>query len=157
MVRLLPERRQHLRIVTLKNAAWLLGGLIVLFLAVSAWNELRPADASRERLYERGSGATTPATTTPAAPAAPDTIEERPIADHTYSVRGRESGLAAPPPSPPPAAAVAATERPSHVTFEEARQRGERIVITGGAEGMRVEARPASAIPTETAVPPDRF
>lgn len=51
---LLPERRQHLRILTLKNAGWVVLGSILLFLAYSAWNELRPRDSSREQLYERG-------------------------------------------------------------------------------------------------------
>ena len=152
-MRLLPERRQHVRIVTLKNAAWLLGGLIVLFLVVSLWNELRPADPSRERLYERGSAVTTRR----AEPAVPNAIEELPIADHTFTVGGGETRPAPPPPSPPPTPAVATAERPRHMTFQEARQRGERIVITGGAEGVHIEARPVPAITTDTALPPDRF
>lgn len=150
-MRLLSERRQHLRIVTLKNAAWLLGGLVVFFIAFSAWNELRPADPSRERLYERGG---TP-TTRSAARAATNVIEEHPITDHTFSVRGGEKRLTPPPPSPTSAAAVAPAERPRQITFKEARQRGERIVIAGGAEGVRVNARAAPASPTEIAVPPD--
>ena len=60
-MRLLPERRQHLRIVTLKNAMWLFVALSVLFIAFSAWNELRPPDPSRESLSERGSVGATPA------------------------------------------------------------------------------------------------
>lgn len=150
-MRLLPERRRHWRIVTLKNAAWLLGGLIVLFLALSAWNEVRPRDPSRERLYQRGTGGTLPAP--PTRPA--EVVEEQPIADRTSAVR-RDSGLLAPPrasaPSPVP---VATSERPRRMTLKEARRRGQRVVITGGAEGLRVEAAPAPATTTETTVPPD--
>ena len=139
-MRLLPERRQHVRIVTLKNAAWLLGGSIVLFLAISAWNELRPRDPSRQRLYERGSAATTPA----AAPSPAETIEE-PITEQTFTVRGGANPLAPQPSSssPPSAPVVATAERPRHVTLKEALRRGERVVVTGGAEGVRVEATPA--------------
>lgn len=152
-MRLFPERRQHLRIVTLKNAAWLLGALIVFFLAYSTWNELRPRDPSRERLYERSSAGTTPA----AAPAPAEAIEEPPIADETFTIRGGANPLVPPPPPPPPPAAVATAERPRRSTLKEARQRGERVVITGGAQGVRVEATPAPATTTQPAIPPDRF
>lgn len=153
-MQLIPERRQHVRIVTLKNAAWLLGGLIVLFLAFSAWNELRPGDPSRERLSQRGSGGTPPA----AAPRPAKAIAEQPVADQTFTVGGGADPLVPPPPPPPSPAAVPTTaERPRRVTLKEARQRGERIVITGGAEGVRVEATPAPATMTDTTVPPDRF
>jgi hypothetical protein len=150
-MRLLPKRRQHLRIMTLKNAAWLLAGLIVLFLVFSTWNELGPGDPSRERLYQRGSDGTPPR----AAPAPAKAIEERPITDQTSTVRGGANSLAPPPPLPPSEPAVAPAESPRRLTLKEARRRRERIVITGGAEGVRVEATPATK--TEPAVPPDRF
>jgi hypothetical protein len=58
-MRLFPERRQSLRILTLKNAAWLLGILLALFIAYSIYNELRPA----QRLGERRGGPPPPAAT----------------------------------------------------------------------------------------------
>ena len=154
-MQLLPERRQHLRIITLKNAAWLLGGLIALFVAFSTWNELRPRDPARERLYERGSAGTTPVP----KPRQAEVIEERPIDDRTSTFGGSAYPLTpAPPlpPLPPPAAPVATTgERARRLTLKQARQRGERIVITGGAEGVSVGAKPAPATTTEPEVPPD--
>jgi len=154
-MRVLPERRRHWRIVTLKNAAWLLCGLIVLFIAVSAWNEIRPGDPSRERLYQRGSGETPPA----ARPRPAEVVEEPPVVDQTFSVR-RASDHLAPPPAPAPApspVSIATPERPRRTTLKEARQGGRRIVITGGAEGLRVKTTPAPATATGTAVPPDLF
>jgi hypothetical protein len=154
-MRLVPERRQHLRILTLKNAVWLLCALIVLFMAFSTWNELRTGDSSRERLYERGAAEardTEPAQTKPLEP----------ISDETFS-SGRGGNPLVPPrpiPTPPPPAAepAPAVQR----TLKERRQRGERTVITGGAEGVRVEtttAPPAetlTATETTTAPPPRR-
>ena len=147
-MRLLPERRQHLRIVTLKNAAWLLGGLIVLFIALSVWNELRPGDPTRGVLY-RGSDGATPAP----SPRPATTSDEPPITDRTFAVRDGGYPLAPQPPPPPP---VVAAERPRPGTLKQARERGDRIVITGGPEGVRTEAKPGPATATET-VPPDRF
>jgi hypothetical protein len=153
-MRLLPERRRRLRIVTLKNAAWLLGALIVLFIAVSTWNELRPGDPAGG-LLSRDTADTTPGT--PPRPSA--TIDEPSIADRTFAVRGGGVDQLAPqassstPPTP-----VAAAEPPRRdSTLKEARERGERIVVTGGPEGVRADAKPVPAIATETAIPPDRF
>jgi len=152
-MRLLPERRRHWRIVTLKNAACLLGGLIILFIAFSAWNEVRPRDSSRERLYQKGNGGTPPA----APPQPAKVVEEPPVADQTSAVHHGSDLLAPPPASTPSLVSHPTSERPRLTTLKEARQRGQRIVITGGAEGLRVEATPALATTTETSVPPDRF
>jgi hypothetical protein len=153
-MRLFPERRRHWRIVTLKNAVWLLGGLIVLFLAVSAWNELRPGDPSRERLYERG-GAGTPAAARPE----PAEVDGEPLVEDETFAAGRDSGVLAPQPAAPPPApvSVATPERPRPTTLKQARQRGQRIVITAGPDGLRVDAAAATTTTTETAVPPNRF
>ena len=151
-MRLLPERRRHWRLVTLRNAAWLLGGLIVLFIAVSAWNELRPPDRSGERLYQRGSGDTPPA----APPRAEKVVEDQPVSDQTFTLRGASGELAlAPAPAPAPSAAPA--ERPRRTTLKEAKERGQRIVITSDADGVRVDVTPASATTTQTAAPPGLF
>lgn len=144
-MRLLPERRRRVRILTLKNAAWAAGGLIVLFAAFSAWNELRPTDSSRDRLYQRGSDAL-PAKTE-RAPA--QTVEEVPVSDQTFTVRNGAHPLAPPPPPPTAAAPVASAEPTRRVTLTESRRRGQRVTISGGAEGVSVETTPAT--------PPDRF
>jgi hypothetical protein len=154
-MRLLPERRRHWRVVTLKNAAWLLGGLIVLFIAVSAWNEIRPGAPSGERLYERGSGDTPPA----ARPRPAAVVEEPPVVDQTFSVRRASDHLAPPPASAPVPSpvSIATPERARRTTLKKARQAGQRIVITGGAEGLDFKTTPAPPTATGTAVPPDRF
>jgi hypothetical protein len=42
--------------------------------------------------------------------------------------------------------------------LKEARQRGERIVVTGGSEGVRVQATPTPPPAPQITVPPvDRF
>src|SRR5687768_8566071 len=48
-----PERRQSTRFLTLKNAAWVFGGLFVLFIVYSTYNELSSRNTSREGLSER--------------------------------------------------------------------------------------------------------
>ena len=155
-MRLLPERRRRWRVMTLKNAAWLAGGLVALFLAVSLWNEFRPRNPSRERLYERRSSAGAAPPSEAPRPAAVN-VEEAPVTDETFAVR-RNSGLLAPAPAPapaPPPAAVTTSEAAPRTTLKQARQRGERIVVTGGAEGLRVESAPAPATSTDNHEPPE--
>ena len=144
-MRLLPERRRHLRILTLKNAAWIGGTLAILFIAFTVWNEVRSRGALHERLSER-------TVALPAAERAPaEVIEEQPVSDETFATRHNARQLEAP---PPPAAVPAPTaERARPLTLKEARERGERVVVTGGAEGVSVESTRAAA-KTERAVPP---
>jgi hypothetical protein len=150
-MRLLPERRRYWRIVTLKNAVWVLAALIVLFVVVSAWNELRPENPDRERLYQRGTGSPPPAT----RPLPANVDEDPPVADQTSTIRGRSNHLEPVAAEPAPVRA-AIPAPPRRTTLKEARQRGERIVITEGAEGVRVQTTPATAT-TQTTVPPERF
>ncbi len=141
----LPERRQRLRFLTLKNAAWFFGALFLLFIAYSLYNELRPRDASREQLSERGrEGASSnrkPSTV----------IEEQPISDETLA-NSRLIERAPPPPSAAPPPIPTSARRPIP-TLKEAKQSGERISITDGADGLRVEVTTT----TESSAPPDRF
>ena len=126
-----PERRRGIRFLTLKNAAWVFGGLFVLFIAYSSYNELRPRKASRDRLSERG--ITAPPTTPVREPV--EVIEEG-RASYRESTFATASPVDRPLPRyvPPP-------EKPIP-TLKETRQRGGRTVVTGGAEGLRVEERP---------------
>ena len=137
-----PERRQGIRFLTLKNAAWVLGGLVVLFIAYSSYNELRPPNASRKRLYERSSAG--PLTTPVRKPA--EVIEEGRRSSRESFATPNLAEPARPLPRyvPPP-------EQPIP-TLKTTRQRGGRTVITGDADGLRVEVRPATT--TETAKPP---
>lgn len=137
-MRLLPERRRHVRILTLKNAAWAAGAFIVLFIAFSAWNELRTPHSSRDRLYQRGVDAPPPKKER--APV--ETVEEDPVSDQTFSVRAGAHPLAPPPSTPASAPPAAVAEQPPRVTLKETRKRGQRIVITGGTEGVSVNTTP---------------
>ena len=135
----LPDRRQSLRVVTLKNAAWLFGGLLAAFLIFSAYNELVSGSATRERLSERGRAAQ------PAAAAKPTVVEEGAVTDETYANRGLARGSrtvspitsvapAAAPPAPPPPA-----PRKKLRTLKETRESGGKTVISGDADGLQVE------------------
>jgi len=128
-----------MRFLTLKNAAWVLGGLFVLFIAYSAYNELRPGNKSRARLSEQGS--TAPVTAPVQKPV--EVIEEGRQSSREFAEPERRLPVYVPPPEKP------------IPTLKETRQRGGRTVITGGAEGLRVEERPRTTT-TETAPPPER-
>lgn len=136
----MPERRQRVRIVALKNAVWVVCGLIACFLVFSAWNELRPQNPERERLYERGSE--------PRAPAAsrelPHSGDERPVSDQTFAPGdGANAMTAAPAPEDRPLTAVSpAPSRPRRLTLKEAARRGQKITIVEGAKGVSVEITP---------------
>lgn len=128
-----PERRRRIRLLTLKNTAWFLGGLFVLFIAYSSYNELRSGNGSRARLSEQGD--TAPVTTP--VPKTVEVIEEgrqssrdSSLATPTFAEPERRLPVYVPPPEKP------------IPTLKETRQRGGRTVITGGAEGLRVEERP---------------
>lgn len=141
-----------MRILTVKNAVWTLAGLLLLFIAFSAYHELRSPDRSRERLYERGSGSPPPAPKPRPAAA----IEERPVADETFAARSGPYALAPAPRATPAAAPIRTGDRPRQRTLKQTRQRGERTVIVGGPEGVRVQTAPATATTTlGTAAPPN--
>ncbi|HEX2122781.1 MAG TPA: hypothetical protein VHL59_14180 [Thermoanaerobaculia bacterium] len=134
MIVRLPERRQGMRILTLKNAVWVLVGLVAFFILFSAYNEHSPRDASRDSLSQRRAEGP-PAATARKPAAAPDT----PVAEEEAVVE---------PEPPPPAPPVVPVRTPARTpTLKETRQRGGRVVITGGAEGVQVEVRPARKSP----------
>ena len=144
--RLQPERRSGVRILTLKNAGWLALSVTVLFFLFSAYMERRSRGTEGfGRLYDsRIDEARVPA---PAAP--PEVILEAPdqpagsgrgdvLLEATESV---EPAVVAPAPAP--------ARRPVRL-----RRDGERVVITGGADGVRVDAQPAPTQPELGRVPP---
>ena len=144
--RLQPERRSGVRIITLKNAGWLALSLTVLFLIFSAYMERRSRGTSHYgRLYDRRIDATPPA----APPAPPEVVVEAPSQpvvrrDVLQDRQDDDShGLT-------PSAATATTAAPAVRQPVRLRRSGERIVISGGTEGVRVDVHPATA----TAPPP---
>jgi hypothetical protein len=139
-----PERRHSTRLLTLKNAAWIFGGLLALFIAYSSYNEMRPRNASRGRLYERGSAG--PETTPVRKPA--EVIEEGRRSSHDgFAIPSLAEPVRQMPRYVPP------PEQPIP-TLRTTRQRGGRTVVTGDADGLRVDVQPAT---TETAPPPERY
>lgn len=142
-----PERRQRVRVITLKNVAWLSGALFLLFLAYSLYNELRPRNASQERLYERRGADAAPKRKPSAA------IEAHPVSDETFAVPQFVERPAPPAPSTIAPPSIPAARRRPPPTLKEAARSGKRISVSGGAEGVRVEVTAT----TERAAPPDRF
>ncbi len=130
MIIRLPERRHGTRILTLKNTVWVLAGLLAFFVLFSAYNEHKPRNASRESLSQRRDGG-------PPAAAA-----RKPAAALDSPVSEEETVIEPDPPPPPPPVVPARTPARTP-TLKETRQRGGRVVITGGAEGVQVEVRPA--------------
>jgi hypothetical protein len=148
--RLQPDRRSGIRIVTLKNAGWLALSLTVLFLVYSAYMERRSHGASDYgRLYDRRIEATRPA----APPAPREVVVEAPeppaaVVRRDVLLNRQEEAS----PDLPPSAATATTAAPAVRRPVRLRRDGERVVISGGTEGVRVDVQPAP--PTATAPPP---
>jgi hypothetical protein len=146
-----PERRSGFRIFTLKNAGWLALSLTVLFLLFSMYMERRSRGASNYgRLYDRRIDATRPAakpvqreivTEAPERPAPvvrrDVLLDRREEASHDLATSAETATTAAP-----------AVRQPVRL-----RRDGDRVVISGGSEGVRVDVQPAP--PTATAPPPD--
>ncbi|HET7712321.1 MAG TPA: hypothetical protein VFL80_10370 [Thermoanaerobaculia bacterium] len=161
-----PERRSGTRILTLKNAVWVLAGMLALFVVYSAYNEHRRGAPAGKRLYERGAKA--PAT----QDVKTEVIEPSPVSDHTFATLPR-SGLEGQSPSPmvgvsppqrleparPAATPVARSPQP---TLKETQQRGGRTVVTQDADGVRVDVKPSKAeqpeitTTTQAPVPPEQ-
>lgn len=160
-----PERRQSTRIVTLKNAAWVFGVILALLVVVSAWNERRYRSPEARGRLQRSREA-------PAAPVArPMEVVEEPVSSDSATPRpvylrdGRPLELDTPAPTPPAQTpyrpSVAAPEPKAGPTLKETKKRGGRTVITGGADGVRVDVEPATTTRPELTTtqppnPPDR-
>jgi hypothetical protein len=149
--RLQPERRSGIRILTLKNAGWLALSLTVLFVLFSMYMERRSRGASNYgRLYDRRIDVTRPAappvqreivTETPERPAAP-------VVRRDVLLDRREEAS----PDLAPSAETATTAAPAARQPVRLRREGDRVVISGGSEGVRVDVQPVP--PTATAPPP---
>jgi hypothetical protein len=149
--RLQPERRSGIRILTLKNAGWLALALTVLFVIFSMYMERRSRGASNYgRLYDSRINATRPA----APPVQREVVTEAPepripVVRRDVLLDRREEA------SPDLATSADTTTAATPAVRQPVRLRrdGDRVVISGGAEGVRVDVQPPP--PTATAPPPD--
>jgi hypothetical protein len=140
--RLQPERRSGFRIVTLKNAGWLALSLTVLFLIFSAYMERRSSGTSNYgRLFDRRIEATRPVTPQ-AKPEVVTEAPERPVERRDVLLNRQEEEPAATATTAPPAPPARKPIRP--------RRGDERVVITGGSEGVRADIQPAPPAATTT-------
>jgi hypothetical protein len=149
--RLQPERRSGFRIFTLKNARWLALSLTVLFLVYSAYMERRSHGVSNYgRLYDRRIDATRPA----ARLVQPEIVTEAPEPGLAPVVRrdvllNRQEDAS---PELTTSAQTTTTVAPAVRQPVRLRRDGDRVVISGGTEGISIDVQPAP--PTATAPPP---
>jgi hypothetical protein len=146
-----PERRSGFRIFTLKNARWLALSLTVLFLVYSAYMERRSQSATNYgRLYDRRIDLARPT----APPVQREIVTEAPEPRPAQVVRrdvllNRQEDAS---PELTSSAQTATTVAPVVRQPVRLRRDGDRVVISGGTEGVRIDVQPAP--PTATAPPP---
>jgi len=141
---IIPERRRSRRYLTLRNAARTAIMLVVAFILLSLWAAFRPAHSGTS-LWEQGAASST-STSTPAPREPFPVVREGSAGD--YPPAGpiqilNESPAARPAPPPPP-------PRQTTIDPREPQPRlgsGQRIVISGGSEGVRVHVETATAPP----------
>lgn len=138
---IIPERRQSTRYLTLKNAARAAIVLVVAFILLSIWAAYRPGHSGAS-LWEKG--AMSP--DSPPAPREPmPVIREGSTADYPPArlIQVLNDAPVAPPaPRPPP--------RQKTIEPREPQPRlgnGQRIVISGGSEGIRVHVETTTVPP----------
>jgi len=137
-----PERRQGVRWLTLKNAARAAIVLVVAFFLLSIWSEFRPAHSGNSVLQQRRAAAPEPRAV---AHEPYDVVREGSTSYPAPGVIGSDTAAAVPRPAPPvPQKPVEPQASPLG--------KGQRIVISGGAEGVQVHVGPRAPI-----VPPRRF
>ncbi|HEX9985847.1 MAG TPA: hypothetical protein VGF69_21485 [Thermoanaerobaculia bacterium] len=139
----MPDRRRGFRILTLKNAGWFALSVTVLFIIYSTYMEHRSrGDSTYGRLYERRIAATRP----PAPPAPLEVITEapeRPVVRRDVLLNRQDEAPLG----------VTSTAAPAPAAPQPVRLRrdGDRVTISGGTEGVRVDVQPA---PPAAAAPP---
>jgi hypothetical protein len=145
-MRIQPERRSSLRIITLKNAGWLALSIIALLIATSAFTRFRsPRNSDHHLLYDQKIGAATPSKPSPP----PETVSEASPGREIDASR-REKFLTVEPSTAvaPEAAATEPSTTPAVTQpIRLGRTGGERVVISGGSEGVRVDVQPAPRRP----------
>jgi hypothetical protein len=148
-----PERRSGMRIITLKNAGWLALSVTVVFVIFSAYMERRSRGTSDYgRLYDRRIEETRPASTA----AQPEVVLEAPERPAGTSVlqRGRGDVLLEVTDTEAATTDSAAGAAPVVKRPVRLRRDGNRVVISGGTEGVRTGVQPAAPQPELGRVPP---
>ena len=129
-----PERRRGTRYLTLKNAARAVIVLVVAFFLLSLWASFRPAHSGAGLGESRGASVDSPPVREPVP-----VIEEGSTHDYPQTDSIGDEVPAAP--TPPPA-------RESDLDRREPRPQlgnGQRVVISGGREGVSLHVDPAPA------------
>ncbi|HEY6138151.1 MAG TPA: hypothetical protein VI670_10355 [Thermoanaerobaculia bacterium] len=140
-----PERRRSRRYLTLRNAARAAIMLVVAFILLSLWAAFRPAHSGTS-LWEEGAASST---STPAPREPFPVVREGSAGD--YPPAGPIQILnesPAVPPAPPPI-----PQRQTTIEPREPQPRlgnGQRIVISGGSEGVQVHVETATTAPAGT-------
>lgn len=148
--RLQPERRSGMRIMTLKNAAWFALSMTVLFFIFTAYMERRSRGAANYgRLYDSRIDETRPATPRP-QPEIVTEAPERPVMRRDVLQDSTDQDPLDPTTSAD--AVTTASTAPAARQPVRLRRSGERVVISGGTEGVRVDVQPPTS--TATAPPP---
>jgi len=130
-----PERRKHVRILTIRNFA---AALLVLVLALATANVISRIRAPRSGEYGRLTLDAKPVTVH-----RPEVVNEAEVPDITPG--GPTASLVDETPAPPPAQqpakpVVVAAVPPSHVMSDH-------VTIVGGRDGLRVETPQRDATP----------
>lgn len=128
---IIPERRARTRVLTLKNAVRAAIGLVVAFILLSFWSAWRPAHSGRSLLEPRSASSEAPAVPGEPLPVVTEgSVRDYPDAQLTVHD--------APPPLPAPPVARETTLEPAKSPLGT----GQKIVITGGSEGIQVYVAP---------------
>ena len=138
---IIPERRRSRRYLTLKNAARAAIMLVVAFILLSLWAAFRPVHSGAS-LWGESAASSVP----PPAPREPfPVIREGSAGDSppAGSIQLLNDAPVAPSPAPPP---------PRQKTIERREPQpklgnGQRIIISGGSEGVSVHVETATAPP----------
>jgi hypothetical protein len=126
---IIPERRAGTRVLTLKNAVRAAIGLVVAFILLSFWSAWRPAHSGTSLLEPHAASSEPPTPGEPLPVVTEGSVRDYPDAQLTVHD--------APLPPPPPVA--------RETTVEPAKSplgTGQKIVITGGSEGVQVYVAP---------------
>lgn len=131
-----PERRQHVRILTIKNFGWSLLALLLVITVANIVSELRPARSGEYgRLTIKSE---------PVEVKHPQVVTESEVPDMT-PISPPVSLLTGPPepppapPSQPPTVSAAMVATQTHP--------GQHVTIVGGPDGVHVEANHRDATP----------
>ena len=128
---IIPERRARTRVLTLKNATRAAICLVVAFILLSFWSAWRPAHSGRSLLEPRAASSEPAAVPGESLPV----VSEGAVHDYPDAQLIVHD---APPPLPAPPVARENTLEPAKSPLGT----GQKIVISGGSEGVRLYVAP---------------